>query len=246
MDQTNPVKRLHRLLYALISTSHSAGRPAADAWMTVLGASDRVEFMRAMPDIVDLLESCEYAIMQDDRLDTDRYLALVNDIKVPLLERGFFGTVSELRAAVSTDKLMVLEFAADALQMSEVIPEDEQIQTLIAQVSELMVEIMESELDADLKIYLFNGAKAIHAALLHYGTFGNHGLKLAFFSQIGMISVLQDDPNKSSIGEKCLAVAHTVRTVLSSSELRIGLKMLAAADPSSSLLALEPGDVEIV
>ncbi len=242
MEQTNPVKRLYKLLTAVTSTGHEPILLSAEAWTTALGVANRTDLMRALPEVLNLLDSCEHAIRQNSQLDTERYLGLLNSIRDPLVTRGFFGSTNDLRNAVSRDALARLEFAADAVQMSENIPPDDEIVTLIDQVNTLLDEIAGSELDEELAVYLVNGAKAIHSALVHYDVFGHNGLRSAFFSQIGMIYVLQDDIQRHPIRVKCINLVKALFGVLSSSDARNTLRMLSAVDQSLSGLALEPGD----
>ncbi len=240
-DQNNPVRRLHKLLLEVRSNARRQSAPAVDAWMPALRVSDRTEYMRALKDVADLLDACEHAIRQNPQLDTNRYLTLLNNIRLPLLERGFFGTCAELISAINPELLERLEFAADAVPMSENVVADEEIQDLITQVNALMQEIAASELDAELSVYLVNGAKAIHSALVHYEVFGNKGLQSAFFSQLGIIVALRDDIQAPSVKDKCIQLTAKLIGVLSSSETRTALKMLSAADQSMAMLVAEPG-----
>ena len=197
-EQTNPIKRLYDTLTMVLDhgpaqTSNEVA--AQDVWKGALGL-DGERFFEHIPDLVLTLRACEQLIRQDSSIDQCRYLYRIQRVRVGLSSLCNHSTkwrgIRDLFNRDFMDALFLMSENVSIRDCEELVPEEE-LASLQAEVESIINRVVDSELNAEIKLALIDGLEAVRQAILNYQVMGAEGIRQAVDRNFGSIHRHSDE-----------------------------------------------------
>lgn len=234
----NSASRLHLLLQEALAKGHPQ-EPVHIVWKRALGvdAKSELEFLERYADLLRTSQEAEADIRALTRINHDLFLSWVGPLKNLLNPQHHYGQWSNVRTLYPETASLALQFAADELHRhpeNEAIPVAE-IEALQTSVEALQKEIIEAEIDSDIRNLLVQQCECIRTALLAYRLRGADAIKSALERAIGAACLSKElfsKPSSKPFKErffkiiammaKCVETAHKLQQLTSTASSVLG------------------------
>lgn len=163
-------------------------------------------------------------IKQIDMKSHDIYLNALNSAIEALSKINFNNEtigMDTFKKYFDREKLIPLEFCADLLENNSNGRDlnDKEVQSLLEEVSELINQVLEMEINKDLKYICINNLKNIHDAIIKYDLFGSDGLIKNIESSLG--SLILNCQKAKSVEER--TIVETICNKIKDIGIKLGL-----------------------
>lgn len=232
-EYTNPAKRL----YDSLDTIMTRQRLGSDA-----------SFADTIGQLFSIINSYEQFVNRSETMTEDQksmHLGQLQDVKSALAQSNNWGQVSS-----RLDKNFVRNFYWAAVEMSHHWDEygikEEDLASLQAEIDELTSEIVDSDLDAQLKSVLTSGLNGVRQAILEYRIHGAEGLRQALDKIIDDMIRYREEFNAAStengtreLIRNCFEIILKVDNLVSTG---LKIKQIAGTSIKGIMLMLGSGD----
>lgn len=195
MAKDNPARRLHSLLneaFAVADQHNSVDNLSSQTvWAEVFDVQDNdAEVLEYVEEIMLLLGNTKDAIRQLPSVRHKTYRKGVDYISARIYQRGLIGDKwnvqgKSLKHAPSMDSLEHVAYAIDDNRAYMIELTQDQLNTILSDVSTMLNEIVNSDLDEDIKTFLTVRLEEISLAIHHYKVRGSSGLIKVVEANIG-------------------------------------------------------------
>lgn len=196
MLKDNPARRLHSFLLKAFEISRQANLRDANSiqiWAKVFNVSmkDHSALLNHTTDFFNLIAQTREAIENLQSVRPDPYLPVLDRISTNLCQFGFPGGkwINFYNSFNNENTLGWLEAAANAIEHESQLVEltQEQLQSLLSSVEQLLAEVNGSELLPDIKLFLIAQLEKLCTAIRRYEMFGSEGLRQVIALNLGEI-----------------------------------------------------------
>ena len=248
-EQTNPTKRIHEILKALISheEKRDTSVPIQKFLMMLLNPSMNInDFYDAISELIGIVNSCENVIKQNGDMtteDKDLHLDQLRRVRIRLfnVKPGDEMTFSK---QFSPDFMESLQWAARdmAYYWDEEIISEENLATLQTDVEDVINKVVDSDLEDELKRILFDGLESVRRAILNYQILGAEGIRQALDRNIGLIHRYGEDFKRASESDDTGVFSNLFDLLKKLDALVVlGLRVRQLGEPVTQILMLGSG-----
>ena len=216
----NPAKRLLAILTEAINVSGKS-QQVGHMWAEMFGysADDTAAIYRIIGPLVDLIDSVELRVKQIEGLNHDLYLRDLPTIRRIVCPDNLQGDWRTIRKPLDSGALTGLEFCANELgnrhEEDDVAQDD--INRIRGMFSEVFSEVTSSDLNADLKLILYDLLTSAINSLDYYNIHGNDGLKRTVTYTIGVLNLHNErfrSAKESNIVKRAFSAVSSLCSVL--------------------------------
>ena len=242
----NPASRLFEIIEHAYTFDDN--RHMREVWSTILlceGTQDTSKILRGLSQIIGLLAECKKQLVQIDDLDYALYSEPLDQLAEVFLQVNLDENLGSFKRRLSAGTTTGLKFCADALAKSslEDVVEEEFLTGLLAEVNELLEEVIRSDLPDQVKKLLLDSLEDIRAAIIDYRVMGVQALQNSLKHNVG--SVLLARAEIENVSEKVdKEILSRFGRLLSKLEqvVYLGSRVKQLAEPVIKLLSLPSGD----
>lgn len=193
---SNPALKLHKLLntaYGYIE-AYEVNSPI-DVWSTVFNvdSNDSISLTKNLVGMMDLYNQTQKLIQQNERLNTSRNQAFINQIGVSLSSIIFEENIYKFKNTLTSEILTALEFISEIIgytfNLNESQIDNQKVSEILQEISDLIYSITESPLPQDVQEILTRNLLLIKEALERYIHLGEGELRKALEQTIGSIAL---------------------------------------------------------
>lgn len=194
MQYDNPARRLHHILTTAIDVSATQGEPqnvsSVNVWKGVFAESDNENFPAALDGLHSLIKLTRDAVGRLQKVASrNTYLKALDELSMSVHQYGLLSSQWPLLHSALTRPLLLnlIAAAADIIDTESHLLEltKEQQTELLDSAKALLNEIVESEIDRELKVYLIVRLEEVCTAIRHYNIDGSDGLSRVVEANIG-------------------------------------------------------------
>jgi hypothetical protein len=190
MDQpNNPAGRLHAFLSETMKIA--GGKPGAHAMRTVLGVkeNDHSGLLRYLSFVWELPGEVERRIRRIEDLEHGTYLSWKPNVMGAFTNLNLQGRIQDFQTQIKPEDLARLEFCDERLsrKMPDNPMDEEALAGLLEDVSSLIGEVVDADIDHQLKEYVLRRLDAIERAIQAHKYAGTQPLREAVDAALGNI-----------------------------------------------------------
>ncbi len=185
-EYTNPAKRLYDILNLIMDSQSLAGEHYDSSMYRLVGLLGfgpdvDLDFADSICQIFSLIHSYEQIVNRSESMPEERkgmHLSQLKDVKSFLVGLDDW---EQLIEGLDKNLIRSLQWAAGELNYhrDEYVIKEEDLANLQSEIDELTNEIVNSDLDAQLKSVLTGGLNGVRQAILEYRIHGAEGLRQA-------------------------------------------------------------------
>ena len=184
----NPAGRLYQILLE-VQKQQNNGEPMQKVWARIfeLDGQDTEEVFRAYLELLKLLKSAREAVEQLPDVDPDLYLKPFEQLERAFTVSSVATNLQSFKQHLTEGTMTALRFCAYALSKvsNETEVSKEALRELREKVEALISEVLSSEFQYELRIFLIERLEEIRRAIIYYRVNGTKGLRRALETTIG-------------------------------------------------------------
>lgn len=192
----NPAYKLHSLLKEAYEKSQTRFGSAANyknVWCDVFGIEldDTSALLTSLNSMINLWASTKEYIQNNEMLNDETNIKFLDKIEKAISNMNFEGNMSHFETNMDNETLTALWYMAKNISLvykfnNQIIDEDE-IETLIAEIDSLTENIIDSSLPEEVRLLLLKNLNLIRESLFTYKISGRDGMLEAFDQTIGSV-----------------------------------------------------------
>jgi len=237
----NPAGRLH---VVLTDARMIGDATMLDAWGTALGLSgesdeEKIAGLFALHRLVD---DVEVKIRQIEDMNEELYLGEMSKIRETMQVLHIFRPWKEIREHLSAVVIDRVAFCAEELSRhsAEGVISNEQLSELQAEVESLVEQVVEANIDEELRKVLCHYLELVRIAILRYRVTGGAGLMAAIERSAGGLWFHQEEIKKARVPELLRGFAALLKNAYDITTTALKLKKLLS-EPLLRLIGEESG-----
>ena len=243
-EQANPIRKLNAIVDRVVQSGisrNSGGDNMANDWGRAHGVGAQNIF-ESVNEAMQLADASERFMRQNNVKDAEIHLQNITVIKKALFALHATSW-DQFRQQFSDERLMLLRLMDSEFSehWDETPLTDEDLESLQRDVEDLIHDVVESELSADVKNIVFDGLEAVRCAILEYRIRGMEGIRQAVDKNIASLFRYHEEFDEIKRGDhngiwtRWSSVVGKLDRLVST-----GLKLKQLAHPAIKMLM--PGD----
>lgn len=238
----NPAGRLYEILVtARKNVGINATVKSVLTKALEIKSTDSIEMFDGVNKLFGLIKDTELAIKKLQDVDIELYLSPVNEIKEAFRDFNLTGEWSTISHKIDRGTLEKLRFCADALarQQAEIPLNLEELNELHSEVRLLLERVLDTQLNDDIKSFVFEKLQDVEQAIINYKFKGSDGLMRVVEATFGA-ALLNEDLRKEGENPVITSFFTTITRIASMLSIYTNTKQLGG-DVGKVLQKLLPG-----
>ena len=203
-EQANPIRKLNAIIDRVVQFGISrppSGENMANVWGRAHGVGAQNIF-ESVNEAWQLADASERFMRQNNVKDTEIHLQNITVIKKALFALHATNW-EQFRQQFNDERLMLLRLMDSEFSehWDETPLTDEDLESLQSDVEDLIHDVVESELSADVKNIVFDGLEAVRCAISEYRVRGMEGIRQALDKNIASLIRYRDEFDKMKRGD---------------------------------------------
>lgn len=202
-EYTNPAKRLYDILNTIMTKQRLIAEhhgPTMSGLASLLGLGSEVSFADAIGQIFSIIHSYEQFVKRSQNMAKEQKSMHLDQLQV--VKSALVQSDNWQRLSNGLDESLIRSLRWAAQEMShhwnEYGIKEEDLASLQAEIDELTSEIVDSDLDIQLKSILTSGLNGVRQAILEYRIHGAEGLRQALDKIIADMIRYREEFNAAS------------------------------------------------
>lgn len=168
----NPANRLLTIIEA--GTHHQKTRNCRDVWKALLNANDDALLLSRIGKSMALIRASEEAIKAINGIEPTRYLGWIPQVNTAFSQQNLNATWSTFIDHINAHTINYLSNTADILEIKSNEPDitNSNLEEITSLIEKTRQEILDSETQENLKIYILQKLREIQVAIDEYGITG--------------------------------------------------------------------------